>query len=347
MINPEISEQDRERINRERQYHSHPRVRQRMQALWLKSKELSHKEICRLLDISSTTLTRYLKCYRDKGVEGLLSLNFNQPKSELDAYRPLLIAHFTKKPPASVKQAMSEIETLTGIKLSEQRIRIFLKSLGMSCRKIGMIPAKVDVAQQETFKKKELEPCLEEAQKGERVVFFVDAAHFVLAPFLGFLWSFTRLFVRAPSGRKRFNVLGALNAITHELVTVTNDTYINAQSVCELLTKIHALGLSAPVTLILDNARYQKCKIVWQMAEELNIELLYLPPYSPNLNLIERLWKFVKKKCLYSIYYDNFLAFKEAITLCLSQTHSTYKDELDTLLNLKFQTFEKSTIMTL
>ena len=95
------------------------------------------------------------------------------------------------------------------------------------------------------------------------------------------------------------NVLGALNAITHELIMVTNDTYINAQSVCELLRKIAALNLEMPITLVLDNARYQKCYLVQRLALSLNIELLYIPPYSPNLNLIERLWKFVNKKCLF------------------------------------------------
>lgn len=195
--------------------------------------------------------------------------------------------------------------------------------------------------------KKELEPRLEEASKGERTVFFVDAAHFVLAPFLGFLWSFSRLFIRAPSGRQRFNVLGALNAITHELITVTNDTYINALSVCQLLEKIHDLQLPSPVTLVLDNARYQKCKIVWQRAQELEIELLYLPSYSPNLNLIERLWKFVKKQCLYSVYYESFGEFKAAISDCLSKTHTVYKPELETLLTLNFQTFDESNIMTM
>ena len=93
-----------------------------------------------------------------------------------------------------------------------------------------MIPSKADSDEQEQFIKEELEPRLKEAKSGRRVVFFVDAAHFVLAPFLGILWSFKRLFIKAPSGRKRFNVLGALNAVTHELITVTNDTYINAQS---------------------------------------------------------------------------------------------------------------------
>jgi transposase len=232
---------------------------------------------------------------------------------------------------------MAKIEELTGIKRSENRVREFLKSLGMRPRKVGMLPSKADPEEQDHFKEKELEPRLEEARKGERTLFFVDAAHFVLAPFLGILWSFTRLFVKAPAGRNRFNVLGALNAITHELITVTNETYINAESFCDLLWRIAQLQIQGPVTLVLDNARYQKCKMVWRFAETLNIELLYLPPYSPNLNLIERLWKFIKKKCLYSKYYSNFEDFKNAISDCLSKTHTTYKQELDSLLTLQFQ----------
>ncbi len=123
-----------------------------------------------------------------------------------------------------------------------------------------------------------------------------------MGAFLGFVWCFERLFVKSPSGRKRFNVLGALNAITHKVILVTYDTYITASQVCELIEKIAALGLMIPINLVLDNARYQKCKIVEKMALSLSIELLYLPSYSPNLNLIERLWKLVKKKCLYGKY---------------------------------------------
>ncbi|HDZ03284.1 MAG TPA: IS630 family transposase, partial [Nitrospirae bacterium] len=88
--------------------------------------------------------------------------------------------------------------------------------------------------------------------------------------------------------------------------------------------------------------RYQRCDLVKQFAEQLNIELLFLPAYSPNLNLIERLWKFVKKQCLYSKYYSDFAGFQNAISDCLSKTHSTYKQELDSLLTLNFQTFKKS-----
>ena len=119
------------------------------------------------------------------------------------------------------------------------------------------------------------------------MVFFVDAAHFVFKAYLGFLWCFARVIIRSPSGRKRYNVLGALNALTHQLITVTNETYITAESVCELLQKIAALGIQAPITIILDNTRYQRCAKVMETAAALQIELLFLPPYSPNLNLIE------------------------------------------------------------
>jgi transposase len=187
-----------------------------------------------------------------------------------------------------------------------------------------------------------MEPRLAEAKTGTRAVFFVDAVHFVLAPFIGYLWSLTRIFIQAPAGRQRFNVLGAINAITQELVTVTNDTYITAESVCALLDKLHNLKLGVPITLFLDNARYQHCALVIEKAASLQIELCFLPAYSPNLNLIERLWKFVKKKCLYSQYYPNFAAFKTAINACLVQTSTTYQPELKSLLSLRFQLFEKT-----
>ena len=83
----------------------------------------------------------------------------------------------------------------------------------------------------------------------------MDAAHCVFAPLLGYLWSLSRRFVRAPAGRKRFNVLGARNAITPEVITVTHDSYINAQSVCPLLRQLAALHVNLPLTLVLDNAR--------------------------------------------------------------------------------------------
>jgi transposase len=187
-----------------------------------------------------------------------------------------------------------------------------------------------------------LTPLLESAKKQERKVYFVDAAHFVLGSFLGYLWCMVRLFIPSSSGRKRYNVLGAIDAISHQLFSVCNETYINAIVVCELLRKIRdAVGAIIPITLVMDNAKYQRCELVMTLAKELNIDLLFLPSYSPNLNLIERLWKWVKKDCLNCKYYESFTEFKDAINQTLSKlSQSEYKKEMDSLLNLKFQLFD-------
>ena len=182
-----------------------------------------------------------------------------------------------------------------------------------------------------------LQPQIEEARTGKRELLFVDASHFVLAAFLGYLWSFVRIFVKSPSGRQRYNVLGAFNAISHELFTVTNDTYINANSVISLMKQIIEYYAGSAITLVMDNARYQHCKIVMDFAKEHGIELLFLPPYSPNLNLIERLWRYVKKKCLYNKYYPDFASFKSGIDDCISNVGKKYQAELDSLMTLKFQ----------
>jgi transposase len=176
-------------------------------------------------------------------------------------------------------------------------------------------------------------------------VLFVDAAHFVFGPFLGFLWCLVRLFVPGPCGRQRYNVLAALNAVTHEVLRVANHAYINAESVCDLLRLVAAAGLPRPITLVLDNARYQRCALVQSLAQSLRIELLFLPSYSPNLNLIERLWKFVKRECLARRALADYASFTRAIDGCLNDVQTKYKEQMKTLLTLNFQTFEDEPVL--
>jgi len=86
----------------------------------------------------------------------------------------------------------------------------------------------------------------------------MDAAHFVFAPFWGYLWCFARHFIKTASGKKRFNVLGALNAISHEMITIKKTSYINAYCVCEPMIEISQKCGDPHVSIFLDNARYQK-----------------------------------------------------------------------------------------
>ena len=142
-------------------------------------------------------------------------------------------------------------------------------------------------------------------------------------------------------------MLGAINAVTQDVVMITNESDINAGSVCELLVEVSVLDLELPITLVLDNARYQKCRFVQDIADYLGIELLYLPSYSPHLNLIERLWRLVRNECLYSKYYEDFDAFKQAIEDCLSKINTEHKQKLESLLSWNFQSFKKVHISTI
>lgn len=170
----------------------------------------------------------------------------------------------------------------------------------------------------------------------------MDAAHFVHQAFLGYVWSREPLFIASPSGRDRYNVLGALNATTKDIITVSNDKYINSESVCHLLCKLSARRCpDMKITVVLDNAKYQRCAVVEKYANELDIELLFLPSYSPNLNLIERLWKFVKADCLYSEYYEKFKEFKQAIIDCIENQTTEVLHELETLLTCRFEIFKE------
>jgi len=337
----EFTTAERETLHSWRFHHPHPRVQRKMEALYLKSQGLAPDAIGRLCAISPTTFYRYLREYREGGIAKLTEVPFHRRRSQLADYRTSIEADLRQRPPASVAEAAARIADLTGRQRGPTQVRQFLKSLGMKPRKVGQIPAKVDVIAQEAFKTERLEPRLAEAKAGQRVVFFMDAAHFVFAPFLGLVWCFERLFVKAPSGRQRLNVLAALHATTRDIFTVTNLTYITSETVCELLRVLAGAYPGVLITVVLDNARYQRCALVQSLAQRLSIELLFLPAYSPNLNLIERFWKFVKKQCLYSKYYADHRSFQHAIIECIAQAPDKHKEELASLLTLKFQSFKE------
>ena len=202
------------------------------------------------------------------------------------------------------------------------------------------------IADQAAFVESKLQPALDAAQQGRGHVFFGDASHFVMGTFLCCLWCVTRVFVKAAAGRQRLNVLGAWNAVTHELVSVINTATVNSDTMCELLQKIAALGLVGPITLVLDNAKYQHAAAVKALAKELGIDLEFLPGYSPNLNLIERLWKFLKHRALYARYHPDFTSFRTAIETEIEQLTTTHKSAIASLMTLNFQTFENVSLLS-
>src|SRR5262245_49313360 len=181
-----FSPEDLRAIARDRYHHPDPRVQQKMEVLWLKSHQLAHDEIAAYAGVSRRTVQRYLNDYLEGGLPRLLRLCWHQPQSVLTAHEASLEDYFLEHPPRSAKQARAVIEQRTGIRRSLSRVRHFLKGrLGLGWRKVGAIPVpprktvEEHAREQAAFLRGKLEPRLEEARRGRRLVYFVDAAHFV------------------------------------------------------------------------------------------------------------------------------------------------------------------------
>ena len=206
--------------------------------------------------------------------------------------------------------------------------------------KCGSLPAKADPEKQRAFYHGILKPLIDRAKEGTVALLFMDASHFVMGcDFLGCIYGITRRFIKTYSGRKRYNVLGALNFVSKKVSKVANDAYITASEVCYLLKKVALEYAGKPIYIILDNARYQKCAVVTELANQLGLHLVFIPPYSPNLNLIERLWKHVKNR-LRTKYYDVFVDFQRKIDSIITDTDKNDITVVNRLIGEKVQLFD-------
>lgn len=335
-----ISEADANAAKYEYSYHPEPIVQKRMHCLRLKYRGYENQAIADILEISRNTVGNYLSLYEQSGLEGLKTLNYRGPVSKLDKHQPKVEASFRQQAPKSVKEARERIKKLTGIKRSLTRVRAFMKRMGMDPRATGQIPAKADPEAQKQFHDQILQPLLQKAKDGKCHVLFLDSVHFVLAAFVAVVWCFERVFVKSAPGRFRLNVIGAIHATSQEFTALYNNTYITADTVVQLLERIAKRYKGLPIHIMLDNARYQHCQFVKEAASKLNITLVFLPPYSPNLNLIERLWKFVKAEVCAANYFQDSKTFQKAIVDFLNQLdRKPMRKQLKTRLALNFQLF--------
>lgn len=176
MIRITFSGEEVEALRHERFNHPHPRIQERIEALYLKSQGLSHGDICRICDITKKTFVDWLRLYIADGIDGLKRWNYSGKKNEFASFEDILRQSFKESPVRSVNEATQRIEKLTGIKRRPTQIRMLMRKLGLSYRKVGHIPGKAatkeKMTEQREFLENELEPRLNEAQKGKREVFF-------------------------------------------------------------------------------------------------------------------------------------------------------------------------------
>lgn len=189
-----------------------------------------------------------------------------------------------------------------------------------------------------------LNTLVEESREWKAVIIFEDAVHQLHTTHTGRAiqrkWGKHTKQLESNTGRSRLTILWAVNPISLQFSQVTTEGMCNMELCKQLIDQVatdygEEIRHGIPVYMVLDNARYQRANIVQEYAKEKKILLTFLPPYCPHLNLIERLWKWLKKK-IRNKYFATFKLFSETIHAILWSLH-LYNHELVTELNPKFR----------
>jgi len=311
----------------------------RIKAIVLLAKGWSSVQVAEALLMDDETIRNYLKRYQSGGIKSLLQDNYKGFLGKLsDEELRLLDNHLQKETYLRVQDIVSFVNKEFKVKYTVSGMTDNLHRIGYSYKKPKVVPGKADRKAQENFIRsyKRIK-----AMKGQDdPIYFMDGTHpqhNTVAAY-GWIKKGTEKQIKSNSGRQRLNINGAIN-IENQKVSVHYGDSINAQSTIVLFKKLETANKKAEkIYVICDNARYYRSKLIKQFLKKSKIKLKFLPPYSPNLNLIERLWKHFRKIVLYHRYYESFEEFKIACKTFFKNTQK-YKGELSSLLRDNFQLF--------
>jgi len=291
-----------------------------------------------LLLLDEKTIRRYRELYEEGGIEGLCIDENHGKQSRLSMEQDdQLNKELKSKIYLNTSAIIKYVQLNFGIEYSVSGMAKLLERLGFSYKKPKVVPGKASRELQEKF----LEDLTKVVSEDEQnPLYYADGVHpqHNSHPAYGWFPRGKETQLKTNTGRQRVNLTGALNARTHEIV-IQEDERFNAETTINFFKTLEAKNPEASVIrVVLDNAGYYKGEKIKEYLRKSRIELLYLPPYSPNLNLIERAWKFFKKKALANQYYEKFADFRKA---CLSffekENWEQYMPELQTLLTNNFE----------
>ena len=299
------------------------------------------------LGLDDNTIYRYEQAYHQLGLVRFLDDHYVAYAGRLsEAQEQALATHLDDYLYPDAKSIAAYVYEHFGVQYSSAGMTALLKRLGFVYKKSKAVAAKADEAAQRTFVEEQLPALLEEVNRGEAVVYFADGCHPThnTKTSRGWIRRGQDFVIDCNSGRKRVNINAAVNALKPEHLVYDITDSVNAQStqrLCRQLLKKHP-GRKK-IYVVCDNARYNRNELLTNWAARQRIEFVYLPTYSPNLNLIERLWRFMRIKILNSTYYGKHAEFRAAIIAFLEEIKQ-YKEELRSLLTLNFRTVEGTSV---
>ena len=316
------------------------RYADRIKAVLMRHIGFTYEQIKQALLLDEVTVRRYVKQFKEKGSAGLLEYRYTGGKSRLSSTQEEAVKQYFKEhTPQTAKEAVVYLQDTYEISYSTIGITKLLHRLGFVYKKPKMLPAKADAVLQEEFVTLYRET---KAQLGKNDrIYFLDATHPTHNTRASYGWILkgkqNDKYVKSTSGRKRLNLNGALN-FHEKTAIVLEEKTIDAEATKRLLEAIGQKQKHGKAYVILDNAKHHHARIVkrWVLHHP-RFRLLYLPAYSPNLNIIERLWRFFHQQITYNRYFESFKEFKEA-SLAFFKNLKQYETQLSSLLTDNFQT---------
>ena len=328
-----LTEEQRKELLSELRLERNRKFADRIRVILLLDAGESAADIAKFLFLHEGTVRNYEKRYKEGGLEGLIIDNHIGRSAYLSSEeQKKLVLELESKIYPTTKAIISYIKKEFGVVYTIGGMTSLLHHWGFSYKKPKGVPGKAKEEEQEAFVRK-----YNRIKKKEGLIYFVDSAHPMLNPVLssGWIRKGENFDVKTNSGRERVNINGAIEMKSLSVVS-RSCKKVNGQSMSDLL---RAVRMKHPreksLYMVMDNAGYNKSYQVQNLAEELGIRIMYLPPYSPNLNPIERLWKFMKKKVMANTYYPDVKTFQQELMLFLRGIRK-HRQELSTLITDNF-----------
>ena len=342
IFTPEDIQQLREYRDKQRD----GRLKLRFVALLMLAEEVAITTVAGVVGKCVKTIETWGGYYLTKGIDSLNSFQYTPKQTYLKPPQIERLVTWVKTTnPAKTKQVKAYIQGQFGVTYSIEAVRVLMHRHGLKRIRPKTQPGKPPTPEEQQEFVTQYEQMKAESEPGTAFL-FLDAMHLVHQNQPGYCWGDPSdpPVMKTNTGRKRLNILGGYNPADYSLLHVTGEASCNGDRVVELFEVIAAHHAVAPeVIMFSDNAKYFYSEQVrdWLDAHP-RLWLLPLPPYAPNLNLIERFWKFAKEHLVKNTYYEHYKTFRAEVFRLLNHVDQ-HVEELKTLMVEKFQIIQPKT----
>jgi transposase len=306
-----LSDDERAQLRAQHKLERDGRIRDRIKAVLLFDKGWSVAAIAEALLLSEDAIRTHVTEYKES--KKLKPENGGSVQKLSSEHSDQLVKHLQSHTYLYVKDIIAYVQSTWSVTYSVPGMRNWLQRYGFSYKKPALVPGKANEQQQREWLAQYEK--LKQDLPADETICFMDGVHPThnVQPAYGWIKKGVRKEIPANTGRARVNLSGVVDVITHK-VLVQEDDMLNAEATISFFRKLEdAYPTKSKIHLFCDNARYYRNKSVTEHLKTSRIRLHFLPPYSPNLNPIERLWKWMKECVLYNTYYEDFEDFKSAI----------------------------------